>query len=135
MFGYRAYPLLCGNNKPLKSAKLCACAVIGYLIGYENQNTYHIWIPSHDKVIRCRDVTFDETKFFELADIQQQSQEKVTEVIEFNKIEIQPYVRMISEEEEQWLITPLRARTALDTTTSSATESSHNTLISSVIEL
>jgi len=60
---------------------------------------------------------------------------KVIEVIEFNEIEIEPYVRTISKEEEQWLITPLRARTALDTTTSSATESSHNTLISSVIEL
>ena len=71
MFGCRAYLLLCGNDKPPKSAKLRAHAAIGYLIGYENQNTYHIWIPSCDKIIRCKDVTFDETKFFELANIQQ----------------------------------------------------------------
>ena len=78
---------------------------------------------------------FDETKFFELADIQQQSQEKVTEVIKFNEIEIQLYVRMISEEEKQWLTTPLYARTALDTITSLATESPHDTPTSLVMEL
>ena len=78
---------------------------------------------------------FDETKFFELADIQQQSQEKVTEVIKFNEIEIQLYVRMISEEEKQQLTTSLHARTALDTTTSSATELPHDTPMSSAIEL
>ena len=71
VFGCRAYPLLRGNDKPLKSAKLHACGAIGYLIGYENQNTYHIWIPSHNKVIRYRDVIFDKTKFFELTNIQQ----------------------------------------------------------------
>ena len=135
MFGCRAYPLLCGNDKLPKSAKLRAHGAIGYLIGYENQNTYHIWIPSLEKVIGCRDVTFDETKFFELADIQQQSQAKVIEIIDFNEIEIEPYFRMISEEEEQWLMTPLHARTVLDTAMSSATESLHNTPTSSVIEL
>ena len=70
VFGCRAYPLLCGNDKPPKSAKLQAWAEIGYLISYENQNTYCIWIPSQDKVIRCRDITFNETKFFKPADEQ-----------------------------------------------------------------
>ena len=59
----------------------------------------------------------------------------MTEVIKFNEIKIQPYIRMISEEEEQWLTTPLHARTALNTTTSSATELPHDTPMSSVIEL
>ena len=49
---------------PPKSAKLHARAEIGYLIGYENQNTYRIWIPAKEKVIGTRDVTFDKTKFF-----------------------------------------------------------------------
>ena len=99
VFGCSAYPLLHENDKPPKSAKLHAHRAIGYLIGYKNQNTYHIWIPSLEKVIGCRDITFDETKFFELADIQQQTQAKVTEIIDFNEIEIEPYFRMISEEE------------------------------------
>ena len=101
IFGCRTYPLLCENDKPPKSAKLCACTVIRYLISYENQNTYHIWIPSCNKVIGCRDITFDKTKFFKPANIQQQSQDKVTEVIEFNTIEIKPYIRTISKEKEQ----------------------------------
>ena len=42
VFGCRAYPLLCGNDKPLKSVKLHTWGAIGYLIGYENQNTYYI---------------------------------------------------------------------------------------------
>ena len=49
----------------------------------------------------------------------------MTEIIDFNKTEIEPYFRMISEEEEQWLMTPLRTRT----------ESPHNTPTSSAIEL
>ena len=101
MFGCRAYLLLCGNDKPPKSAKLYAWGAIGYLIGYENQNTYCIWIPSLEKVIGCRDVTFNETKFFESADAQKQSQVKVTEVVDFSEVEIKSYVRAISEEEEQ----------------------------------
>ena len=60
---------------------------------------------------------------------------KVTEAIEFNKTKIQPYMRTISEEEEQWLITPLHARTALDTAASSAIELTHNTPMSSAMEL
>ena len=60
---------------------------------------------------------------------------KVTEAVEFNKTEIQPYMRTISEEEEQWLITLLHARTALDTAASSAIESTHDTPMSSAMEL
>ena len=56
---------------PPKSAKLHARAEIGYLIGYENQNTYRIWIPAKEKVIGTRDVTFDETKFFKSTEEQQ----------------------------------------------------------------
>jgi len=44
---------------------------------------------------------FDETKFFKPADEQLQSQAEVTDVINFNKVKIEPYVRTISEEEEQ----------------------------------
>ncbi len=122
VFGCRAYPLLHGNDKPPKSAKLRARAAIGHLVGYENQNTYRIWIPSLEKVIGCRDVTFDESKFFEPANEQQQSQTEVTEIINFTEIEIEPYVRAISEEEEQWLMKPLSVRTPQDTPASSATE-------------
>ena len=42
---------------------------------------------------------FNKTKFYESANVQQQSQTKVTEVVEFNETEIQSYMRTISEEE------------------------------------
>ena len=60
---------------------------------------------------------------------------KVTEVVDFNEVEIEPYMRIISQEEEQWLTTPLHARTAQGTAMSSVTESLQDTLISSVKEL
>jgi len=115
VFGCRAYPLLRGNEQPPKLAKLRARAAIGYLVGYENQNTYRIWIPSLEKVIGTRDITFDETKFFKLDKDQQQLQNEV-EVINFDEIELEPQVRPISEEEEQWLMTPLSVRTTREKT-------------------
>lgn len=37
-----------------------AKAQIGFLVGYDSTNIYHIWIPSQRKVVRTRDVTFNE---------------------------------------------------------------------------
>ena len=45
VFGCRAYPVLKGKDKPPKSAKLHEQVEIAYLVGYENQNTYRVWIP------------------------------------------------------------------------------------------
>ena len=53
-----------------------------------------------EKIIGYRDVTFDKTKFFELVNVQKQSQVKMTEVVDFSKVEIEPYIRAISEKEE-----------------------------------
>lgn len=39
-------------------------AWIGYLVGYESTNIYRIWLPRGDKVIRTRDVIFNEKEFF-----------------------------------------------------------------------
>ena len=104
-------------------------------MGYKNQNTYYIWIPSLEKVMGCRDVTFNETKFFELTNVQQQLQVKVSEVIDFNEVEIKPYMRIISKEEEQQLTTPLHARTAQSTVMSSVTELFQDIPTSSVRKL
>src|SRR5256885_15056375 len=93
-----------------KSAKLHVQAEIGYLIGYENQNTYCIWIPAKEKIISTRDVTFDETKFFKSTEEQQQLQDQMAEIIDFNKVEIEPHIKAISEEKEQSLMMPLSTR-------------------------
>ena len=37
---------------------------IGYLIGYDSINIFHIWIPSNQCIISTWDVTFDESLFY-----------------------------------------------------------------------
>ena len=60
-YGCRSYPLI--YNKP-KLDRTNPTADIGYLVGYESTNIFRVWIPKHSKVISTRDVTFDETKFY-----------------------------------------------------------------------
>ena len=35
------------------------------MIGYESTNIFKVWIPQLSRVIRARDVTFDETKVYQ----------------------------------------------------------------------
>jgi hypothetical protein len=52
-------------SKLPKLAKLAPRAAIGYLVGYEARNIWRIWIPSYRRVIRARDVQFNETEFYD----------------------------------------------------------------------
>lgn len=63
MFGAKAYVRV--ENK--KSQKMEARAQIGYLVGYEAHNIWQIWVdhPKGFRVIRARDVIFDETKRYD----------------------------------------------------------------------
>lgn len=70
-----------------QSEKLKPRAHIGYLMGYDSTNIYRIWIPSQEKVVRTRDVTFDETLFYDpseldIGHILQQDIPRVVEVLE-----------------------------------------------------
>ena len=42
--------------------KLAPKAQIGVLVGYAASNIWHIWVPSTNRVIMMRDVTFDISK-------------------------------------------------------------------------
>lgn len=55
--GSRAYVL---NKSIPKNLKTDPRAFVGYHVGYEGTNIYRIWIPSQKRVIRSRDVQFDE---------------------------------------------------------------------------
>ncbi|KAL2886178.1 reverse transcriptase family protein [Ceratocystis lukuohia] len=61
-YGCKAYPLI--RNIPHRM-KLQYRAHIGYLVGYHSTNIFQIWVPSQQAVIRTRDVTFDETDFYD----------------------------------------------------------------------
>ena len=71
------------HNIP-KSEKLKPRAHIGYLVGYDSTNIFRIWIPSKQRVIRTRDVTFDKTLFYnpELPDITQLLRAEVEQIVE-----------------------------------------------------
>lgn len=63
-FGCKAYAL---KHKIPKTRKLDARAHVGYLVGYDSTNIFLVWIPSKSKVIRCRDVIFDEEDMYDPA--------------------------------------------------------------------
>ena len=65
-YGCRAYPLQkdreAGRDK--RMYKVLPRGHIGYLVGYQASNVYRIWLPSLDRVIVTRNVTFNElTKY------------------------------------------------------------------------
>lgn len=66
IYGCKAYPL---KHLIPRSQKLAERAHIGYLVGYDSTNIYRIWIPSLCKVIRTRDVLFNENEFYNPEDI------------------------------------------------------------------
>jgi hypothetical protein len=62
VYGCKSYTL---DKRIRRGDKLAPRALIGHLVGYDSTNIYRIWIPSLRKVIRTRDVTFDETSFYD----------------------------------------------------------------------
>lgn len=57
MFGAKVYVRIDGLKK---SNKMASHAHIGYLVGYQSYNIWHIWLPASGKVISVRDVQFDQ---------------------------------------------------------------------------
>lgn len=53
------------NHHLSKKLKLDKRAHIGHLVGYDSTNIFRIWIPSKRKIIRTRDVLFDERKHYD----------------------------------------------------------------------
>jgi len=87
VFGCRAYPVIPSAKIP-KTRKLLPRAHIGYLVGYESTNIFRIWVPSEMKVIKTRDVTFNEELFYDPNEIDlpallREHAEQIVEVVEF----------------------------------------------------
>ncbi|KAM4064395.1 Integrase, catalytic core [Hirsutella rhossiliensis] len=66
-YGCRAYPLTpqALQNRQKKDLKTDPHTEIGYLVGYDSTNIFRIWIPSTSEVRRVRDVTFNESIFYD----------------------------------------------------------------------
>ena len=65
-FGCRAYAM---DLKIPKLNKMRPRAQIGYLMGYDSTNIFRIWMPSKGRVIRTRDVRFDDSRLYHPTDI------------------------------------------------------------------
>ena len=65
VYGCKAYLHLVGTQEPAKLDKLAPRAHIGYLVGWDSTAIFRIWVPSKNKVIRTRDVIFNEQEFYE----------------------------------------------------------------------
>ncbi len=81
-YGCKAY----AQNKTLdKLDRLESRAHVGFLVGYHASNIWKIWVPSLNRVILSRDVTFDETKHYSEPYVEEclpQTIEKVVSAIE-----------------------------------------------------
>ena len=66
LLGYKAYVLNHDLLKKERRNKLYPRAYIGYLVEYDSTYIQRIWIPSKLRVIRTRDVTFDNNSTYSL---------------------------------------------------------------------
>ena len=66
-FGCRAFAKI---HKIPRLQKMSPRALVGYLMGYDSTNIFRIWIPSQSKVIRTRDVRFDDDTLYNPRDIE-----------------------------------------------------------------
>ena len=57
------------NKQIPKSRKLDSRAHLGQLVGYGSTNIFRIWVPSKNKIVKTRNVTFDEDKFYDPRDL------------------------------------------------------------------
>jgi hypothetical protein len=67
IYGSKAYAL---KHKIPRTDKLAPRANIGYLVGWDSTNIFRIWVPVLKRVIRTRDVTFDESQGFDPKDLE-----------------------------------------------------------------
>jgi hypothetical protein len=118
VFGCRAYPYI--KNIPRKD-KLEPRAHLGYLVGYDSTNIYRIWVPSIERVIRTRDVTFDDNQLYDPHDLDigfalREEINRVVDVVETPDAESVEYE--IDDEIED-----------LDTTVAISVRTQHNTTV------
>ena len=135
-YGCRAFAL---RKKIPRTDKLSPRAVIGYLVGLDSRNIYRIWIPkaasrgNQGKVIRTRDVTFDEKAFYGSGDVSPLQGDELKETI--NAIEIPDHTdseadgSATSSESENEVVNdePAALSTQIPSTTSLLHQDSQNT--------
>ena len=78
-FGCRAYVV---QHKIPKLEKMQPRAVLGYLVGYDSTNIFRVWMPSKERVIRTRDVRFDDYGMYDPHEVEVGNLKEAEEVID-----------------------------------------------------
>lgn len=99
--GCKAYAL--DKHIPLKQ-KLKERAHIGHLMGYDSTNIFCIWIPSQRKIIRTRDVQFDENFFYNSAKLEPDLSQLTLEPMTYAVPPMNPAAQIteIESDEDEW---------------------------------
>ena len=77
--------------------KLALHAKIGYLVGYQLTNIYHIWISQDEEVWPEKDVIFDKNTFFDPWELEKPVSEVIT-TMEVPKLSTEPLEGLILED-------------------------------------
>lgn len=81
-----------------KSKKIQARAYVGYLVGYNSSNIFKVWVPSKNKVVAARDVTFHENRFIRDRDNKENLDDDQPEPIEEPKeVDDNPQVNIMDQ--------------------------------------
>ncbi|OXV06537.1 hypothetical protein Egran_05695, partial [Elaphomyces granulatus] len=85
MYGCKCYVL---DQHVAQGDKLQERAFVGYLVGYDSTNIFRVWVPHSKKVIRVRDVRFDETKRYDPRDpdLSIAARQRIDEIVEIVEI-------------------------------------------------
>ena len=114
VYGCKAYPHKHKGLVPRKQ-KLDPRAFISYLVGYDSTNIYRVLVPSLQRVLRVRDVTFNEDKTYDHLDPGMGELEETRELVEL--VEIGPGEAEAEKRNDlfsDWLLTTQIVRTARD---------------------
>ena len=84
-YGCKCYVL---DQHVAQGDKLQERAFVGYLVGYDSTNIFRVWVPHSKKVIRVRDVRFDETKRYDPRDpdLSIAARKRIDEIVEIIEI-------------------------------------------------
>ena len=74
------------KNKIFCKNQFKSCMYIGFLIGYDSYNIYHIWLFFFKHVICIRDVTFIEDKFYKPDELDLGFVEDIENIMEYFEI-------------------------------------------------
>ena len=106
VYGCRAYPLK--YNIP-RLNKLAPRAHVGYLVGYDSTNIFRVYIPSEKKVIRTRDVQFNEQLLYDdsqpdLANVLRERADQMLDIIDvYQERNLQDELESSSDESDEAL--------------------------------